>query len=86
MIVRVYQDAGMLKIITDEESECRYSIKDCKFDFTAATEMHFTTSTEHTADWRTDITYYIKCRDIYGNMPAPSECSMQVNAYDVPTG
>ena len=86
LIVRVYQDAGMLKIITDEESECRYSIKDCKFDFTAATEMPFTTSTEHTADWRTDITYYIKCRDIYGNMPAPSECSMQVNAYDVPTG
>ncbi len=82
-IIRVYQDAGMLKIITDEESECRYSIKSCNFDFSSATEMPFSMTTEHTAEWRTDITYYIKCKDEFGNMPAPSECSMQVNAYDV---
>lgn len=85
LIIRVYQDAGMLKIVTDEDSECKYSIKDCKFDFTTATDMPFTLSTEHTADWRTDITYYIKCKDQYGNMPASSDCSMQVNAYDVQT-
>jgi hypothetical protein len=85
-IIRVYQDAGMLKIITDEESECKYGVKDCNFDFLTATEMPFTLSTEHTADWRTDITYYIKCKDKYGNMPLSSECTMQVNAYDVPVG
>jgi hypothetical protein len=76
----------MLKIITDEESECKYGVKDCNFDFLTATEMPFTLSTEHTADWRTDITYYIKCKDKYGNMPLSSECTMQVNAYDVPVG
>jgi hypothetical protein len=73
----------MLKIITDEPSDCRYGIKSCNFDFTTATEMPFDSSTEHTAEWRTDITYYIKCRDEFGNMPAQSDCTMQVNAYDV---
>jgi hypothetical protein len=83
IIIRVYQDAGMLKVVTDEDSDCRYGIKGCNFDFTTATEMPFDGTTEHTAEWRTDITYYIKCRDEFGNMPAPSDCSMQVNAYDV---
>ena len=86
LIVRVYQDGGMLKIITDEESDCRYGIKDCNYDFLSGTEMPFTNSTEHTAEWRTDITYYIKCKYQYGNMPIASQCQMQVNAYDVPSG
>ena len=86
LIVRVYQDGGMLKIVTDEESDCRYGIKDCNYDFLSGTEMPFTNSTEHTAEWRTDITYYIKCKDQYGNMPIASQCQMQVNAYDVPSG
>ncbi len=83
LIVRAYQDGGMLKIITEEESDCRYGIKDCNYDFLSGTEMPFTNSTEHTAEWRTDITYYIKCMDQYGNMPVTSQCQMQVNAYDV---
>jgi len=86
LIVRAYQDGGMLKIITEEESDCRYGIKDCNYDFLSGTEMPFTNSTEHTAEWRTDITYYIKCMDQYGNMPVTSQCQMQVNAYDVPSG
>ena len=86
MIIRIYQEAGMLKIITDEPSDCRYSIQGCNFDFTTGIEMPFDSSTEHTAEWRTDITYYIKCRDEFGNMPAQSECTMRINAYDVPVG
>ena len=76
----------MLKIITEEESDCVYGIKDCNYDFLSGTEMPFANSTEHTAEWRTDITYYIKCMDQYGNMPVTSQCQMQVNAYDVPSG
>ncbi|MFH1249265.1 MAG: hypothetical protein V1660_03875 [archaeon] len=83
--VRAYQDGGMLKIVTDEDSECKYGIKDCNFDFLSATDMPFENSTEHTAEWRTDITYYIKCKDQYGNMPVPSACSIQVDAYDIQT-
>ena len=83
IVVKAYQDAGMLKVITDEESECKYGIKDCSFDFLTGTEMPFVNSTEHIVEWRTDITYYIKCRDNYGNMPVPSECSMKINVYDV---
>jgi len=82
-IIRAYQEGGMLKIITDEESECRYGVRDCEYDFLSGTEMPFTNSTEHTAEWRTDITYYIKCMDKYGNMPSSSQCTMTANVYNV---
>jgi len=35
---------------------------------------------EHTASWDTAKTYYIKCRDAYGN--EPSSCSIRVKAYN----
>ena len=76
----------MLKIITDEESTCVYSIKSCSYDFDDAyvsNNMPYDNSTEHSTEWRTDITYYIKCKDIYGNMPSYSSCTMIVHAYDI---
>jgi hypothetical protein len=82
-IIRVYQDLGMLKIITDEGSDCRYGVRDCNFDFSSATEMPIATTNEHNAEWRTDATYYIKCMDNFANMPSSSQCTMIVNAYDV---
>ncbi|MFH1249263.1 MAG: hypothetical protein V1660_03865 [archaeon] len=82
-VIKAYQDGGMLKIITDEESDCRYGIKDCNFDFFSATEMPVADLGEYNAEWRTDATYYIKCMDKFGNIPSNSECTIKLNAYNV---
>jgi len=84
-IARVYQEGGMLKIITDEESECRYSMKSCDYVFDQGIEMPPSNDTEHSAEWRIDITYYVKCKDKYGNQPAPASCSAVIHGYEVPS-
>lgn len=63
-ISRIYFDGG-LKVITQEESECRYS-NSRKFDYDNATIMDTTDGYEHKAYW-TMSTYYIQCMDDYNN-------------------
>lgn len=58
-IVRVYFD-NALKIITDEQAECRYGF-DRNFKFENATEMSGD-GIEHFADWQLK-TYYLQCED-----------------------
>ena len=36
---------------------------------------------EHSADWQTENTFYIKCKDSYGR--EPGKCSMIVRPYDM---
>ena len=78
-IVRVYFD-GSLKIITDEDSECAYSFKNCGFDFDENVSMMSGIGKTHSAEWTTDSTYYIKCRD--SNQISPGGCSIVVRAYN----
>ncbi|MBI5148972.1 hypothetical protein HZA33_04805 [Candidatus Pacearchaeota archaeon] len=80
-IARAYKDGELMKIITNEDSECAYGIKSCDFEFATATQMPVANSTEHTAIWKTDTNYYIKCKDVYGNLP--SGCSIVVHGYDI---
>jgi hypothetical protein len=84
-VVRAYRETSTLKIITDEESVCVYDIKSCNYEFDSGTIMPYSGSTEHSADWRTDITYYIKCKDGFGNMPAPASCSLVAHGYEIQT-
>jgi len=83
-ITRVYYD-GNLKIITDENAVCGYSFTDskCRFDMENSTQAELMSGEgkEHSADWQTENTYYIKCKDSYGR--EPGECSMIVRPYDV---
>jgi len=58
-IIRVYFD-NALKIITDEEAECRYGF-DRNFKFDNAAQMSGD-GIEHLADWQLK-TYYIQCED-----------------------
>jgi hypothetical protein len=58
-IIRVYFD-NSLKIITDEEAECRYGFNR-NFKFENATEMNGD-GFEHFADWQLK-TYYVQCED-----------------------
>ena len=80
-ITRVYYD-GVLKIMTDEDASCAYSFEDsrCRFDIEDATLMSGE-GKEHSADWQTETSYYIKCEDNYGNKPG--KCNIIVRPYDI---
>jgi len=73
-VTRTYNKAGNLYIETDEEGECRYSLKSCNFDWENATSMGRGKS--HTAKWDEQNFYYVKCKDIYNNEPLA--CSIVV--------
>ncbi len=73
VIARIYEDAGMLKIVTVRKSECAYSFDNCDFTFAEGTAMPYANSTSHVVEWQQDKTYYIKCRDEFRNENA--DCS-----------
>ena len=66
-VVRAYKDADTLFMATNELTSCQYSVKQFSYgqgsDMTDNTPYSFT----HRADWRPDTTYYIKCKDRFGN-------------------
>jgi len=76
VVARVYEEDGMLKVVTVKQSECVYSLSDCDFSFIEGTQMPYANSTTHVADWDQDKTYYIKCRDEFRNEEA--DCSVIV--------
>jgi len=88
-IVRTYNWEGKLVIINDEESACSYSTTSCNFDISKSEGINmpydFDASKGHIAEWKTDQNYFIKCVDRYNNQPDPSECSIIVRPYQMPT-
>ncbi len=85
-IIRVYYEeelAGLLTILTDEESTCVYSIKSCDYDFEKGEIMPPEFAEKHSANWNVAWTYYIKCKDEYGNVPPSGSCTMIVHPYSV---
>ena len=62
-VVRVYNEGGSLKIVTNEEAECVYSFDSCSYDFDAGASMTTGFSTQHSTNWESNKEYYIKCRD-----------------------
>ncbi|MEM4270661.1 MAG: hypothetical protein QXO70_01040, partial [Candidatus Pacearchaeota archaeon] len=80
-VVRAYNYEDKLRIVTDEISECSYSLNDeigCNFKISEGISMPYSNSTEHYADWSMGKTYYIKCIDSSGNEPSPIECSAKI--------
>ena len=76
VVARVYEEGGMLKIVTVRDSECSYSLDDCDFSFSEGTEMPYGNTTIHVAEWSESQTYYVKCRDEFLNEQA--SCSIVV--------
>ena len=76
VVARIYEEEGMLKIVTVRDSECSYSFDDCDFSFAEGTVMPYANSTVHVAEWNEKETYYIKCRDEFRNEDA--DCSVAV--------
>ncbi len=82
IIARIYKQEG-LKIVTDEDAECSYSLKDCNFKFEEGTAMIYSNLDKKTnlyAEWKPSQVYYVKCKDKYDNQPGPNECSAVVSA------
>ena len=85
IVVRAYKDGSFLKIITDEQSTCKYSIKNCNFKFEEGIDMRGIRTNEHLVDWKIDDTYHIKCEDNAGKRPLPTACSIIVRPYELLT-
>jgi hypothetical protein len=84
-IVRVYNLGDDIKILTNEEATCFYSLdesRECEFALQTSTEkgvysMTNVISKEHNANFVSGRTMYIKCKDLWENSPAQG-CSIKV--------
>ena len=76
VVARIYEEDNMLKIVTVRNSECSYTFDNCDFSFKEGTEMPYSNSSVHVAEWNEEKTYYIKCRDEFRNEDA--DCSVIV--------
>ncbi len=81
-VIRVYKE-GDLKIITNEKSVCSYSNKDCNFEIDDGIAMPYENEKVHTAEWKVNQKYYIRCKDEYNNQANPNTCSVIINPYAV---
>ncbi len=84
-VTRAYKQEG-LKIVTDEDAECRYSLTSCNYNFNDGLKMIYAQADNKKnsfAEWKASNTYYVKCRDFYGNEPEPNRCSVVVSAIDL---
>ena len=84
LVTRVYKDnPDALKVVTDEDAECAYSLTSCNFNFDEGTKMIYNpvdVKNALFAQWKDNAVYYIKCRDQYGNEPSPNQCNIVVSA------
>lgn len=79
VVVRAYKDDGYLKLITDEAGECVYNNIEnigCKYEFDDGILMDTVEEDEHFVEWNTQETFYIKCKDEFGNPPLYNTCSI----------
>ncbi|MDO8623406.1 MAG: hypothetical protein Q7R52_04110, partial [archaeon] len=77
-VVRIYNEENNLKVITSEKGKCVFSRENCNYLFDDGIEMQTSDGVNHLTEWNTNINYYIRCADDYGNQPLPNECSIIV--------
>ncbi len=81
VVIRMYNENNKIKIITNEQASCFYDIQDCSYDINEGNPLSTTNGKEHYLDYYStggQNTYYIKCKDSYGNTPLASQCSVIV--------
>ncbi|MEK6897860.1 MAG: hypothetical protein AABX28_00715, partial [Nanoarchaeota archaeon] len=81
IVVRTYKEERYLKIITNEEASCVYDDVDCSYPLEDGIKMTAINKINHFTDWKTSSDFYIKCKDVYGNQPAPNKCSIVIRAF-----
>lgn len=84
IVVRVYKEDDYLKLITDELGKCVYFPNGgCTYLFDEGTLMTSLEEKEYYAEWNIKNDLYIKCKDEYGNMPGPDECSIIARPFEI---
>ena len=84
LVSRVYKDGSNLKVITNEDARCVYSLNSCSYEFASGLVMSYESAggviqkDNHIVGWSQDKTYYIKCEDLQGKRVAPDSCSLVV--------
>jgi hypothetical protein len=69
---RVYNDKGNLLVYTNENADCYYQTDrelGCYYNIDNATKMTEEGDFKHTVSMEVGKTYYVKCADIYDNVP-----------------
>lgn len=81
-VTRIYKESDALKLVTNENAECRYSINSCNFVFGEGLTFNYFNAQDrknHILQWNTNQVHYIKCKDDFGNEPQPNACSITVS-------
>ncbi len=81
-VTRVYKESDALKLVTNENAECRYSLNNCNYVFEEGLPFTYLSSADkkaHILVWKPRQPHYIKCSDEYGNQPLPNTCTVTVN-------
>lgn len=81
-ITRTYYEDRMIKLITNEHSECVYSLSTCNYLMEDGLSLETNDNLNHYLTWDTTKDLHIKCMDKYGNIPSPTNCQIIVRAYD----
>jgi hypothetical protein len=83
-VTRAYKEIpDALKIVTNEDAQCAYSLTSCNFNYSDGKAMIYNPPEIKNvllAEWKDNNVYYIKCRDFYGNEPSPNQCNLVVSA------
>jgi len=85
IVVRAYKEETNIKLITDEEAECVYDVLNCNYLFGDGIALTTLSGINHFTEWDTSKNFYVKCKDEYGNEPAPDKCSIIVQPFQIPT-
>jgi len=84
IVVRAYHEENNLKLVTDEEAECVYDVLSCNYLFDDGISFATLSESNHFTEWDSSKNFYAKCKDIYGNQPSPSDCSIIVKPFEIP--
>ncbi len=84
LITRAYKEGpDALKIITDEDAQCVYSLQSCNYNLNEGIAMKLLSIDDrrtYAAEWKAGQKYYIKCADNYNNQPSPNSCTIVLGA------
>jgi hypothetical protein len=88
LVTRAYRDSSnnALKVVTNEDAECTYSLNSCNFNFDEGIDLLYISPTNkksHYAEWKPNVAYYIKCKDVFDNQPGPNTCSLVASATNI---
>ncbi len=81
IVARIFREGSGLNILTNEEAECYYNPKTCKFNIKEGESITTALSESHSVEWNPDVAYHIKCQDVWGNQV--SGCSIVARPSDI---